>query len=663
MEERESLFYLSKSLQHSLKGYNNTKYCDNIHLKQNNCMNCQKVAKELMMMKKKAILFAYIVFVLLLFIFNSIEIVHWFNKSLFDHFEMDIEHINSSFYNGVSLIFIITIIFYSLFGTAIGGLIVADLLFIGLIVANYYKVTERSEYLTFTELKTIIYPQEILSFISVTIPIAIVAGILLLTILYIFLHFIRKWEFKRNLLLNKKMRLGIFILAAALLISIFMKPNEYNNKILQFETETTHNFNPVKQAQQDGFIPTFIDTVKPHYMQKPKGYKKKNMEQIYEKYSKTSQQVNEDRDDPIDQSKIILYLSESLMDPKLVPDLLENESPLPEIEKIIDKNVGGTMYSQFMGGGTANLEWSLLTSFSTEVFDQPLVTTPYSDFYLDSKNHHTILDLTQKKNVALHPYTANLYNRQEIYEAIGMDKFLYVNHGIRHEKKLGEMIRISDASLNKDIFRVLDKKDVGLLHVLSMQNHAPYKKEVEEVDYEPQINEDVYPKEKREELINYLQAIKASDKAVKKLTDRIDDEKNDVNLILYGDHFPRLFEGMENEFGEDHIHETPWFLYMNHQGASTDKNIEGVSPIFFVPILLREGDYYVTPYYALMDELFDEDVLRIGKDFVVTKEGEVADEDLSEDLRDMVEDYRLIQYDALFGEDWLPKDFYTEYKN
>src|SRR5699024_8473755 len=377
-------------------------------------------------------------------------------------------------------------------------------------------------------------------------------------VIYGFLRFIRKCQAKRNLLPNKKIRLSLCIISIALIIVIFIKPNQYNNKILHFETENTHNFNPVKQAQQDGFIPAFMDTVKPHYMQKPKGYKKKNMKKIYEKYTHAAQEINEDRTESVDESQTILYLSESLMDPKRVPDLLENESPLPVTEKIINENVGGTMYSQFMGGGTANLEWSVLTSFSTEVFDQPLVTTPYSDFYLDSNNHHTLLDLTKKKNIALHPYTANLYNRQEIYEAIGMDKFLYLNHGIKYKEKLGDMTRISDNSLNKDIFRVLDNKNVGLLHVLSMQNHAPYKKEVE---YEPKINKSVYPEDLQEELFNYLQAIKATDYAVEKLVNQIDDEKNDVNLILYGDHFPRLFEGMENEFGEDNIHETPWFLY------------------------------------------------------------------------------------------------------
>src|SRR5699024_1314674 len=116
------------------------------------------------------------------------------------------------------------------------------------------------------------------------------------------------------------------------------------------------------------------------------------------------------------------------------------------------------------------------------------------------------------------------------------------------------MTRISDNSHDKDIFRVLDNKNVGLLHVLSMQNYSTYKKEVIELEKEPKINKSVYPEDLQEELFNYLQAIKATDYAVEKLVNQIDDEKNDVILILYGDHFPRLFEGMENEFGEDNIH-------------------------------------------------------------------------------------------------------------
>src|SRR5699024_9140778 len=150
-------------------------------------------------------------------------------------------------------------------------------------------------------------------------------------------------------------RLSLCIISIALIIVIFIKPNQYNNKILHFETENTHNFNPVKQAQQDGYIPAFMDTVKPHYMQKPTGYKKKNMKKLYEKYTHTAQELNEYTTESADESHTSLYLRKSLTNPKRVPHLLENESPLPGTEKIIKKNVGRNMNSHSMGGTTANL--------------------------------------------------------------------------------------------------------------------------------------------------------------------------------------------------------------------------------------------------------------------------------------------------------------------
>ena len=92
-------------------------------------------------------------------------------------------------------------------------------------------------------------------------------------------------------------------------------------------------------------------------------------------------------------SQTILYLSESLIDPQRLPNLLLNETPIPFITDTTERNVGGTMYSQYIGGGTANIEWSILTSFSLEVFRDPMAITPYSDFYLQSKNHNTVLSL------------------------------------------------------------------------------------------------------------------------------------------------------------------------------------------------------------------------------------------------------------------------------
>jgi len=41
-------------------------------------------------------------------------------------------------------------------------------------------------------------------------------------------------------------------------------------------------------------------------------------------------------------------------------------------------------------------------------------------------------------------------------------------------------------------------------------------------------------------------------------------------------------------------------------------------------------------------------VKRIGNDFVVTKDGKLNDNELSEDLFELINDYRTIQFDAFY---------------
>src|SRR5699024_12354869 len=98
----------------------------------------------------------------------------------------------------------------------------------------------------------------------------------------------------------------------------------------------------------------------------------------------------------------------------------------------------------------------------------------------------------------------------------------------------------SDEALNKDILRESKKEDTNFLHILTMQNHSPYEKEIGEMDYEPDINER-YPEEKRSELRNYLQGLKASDEATKELINELDKSEEDINFLLFSDHLPKLF--------------------------------------------------------------------------------------------------------------------------
>ncbi|WP_018708343.1 LTA synthase family protein [Siminovitchia fordii] len=610
--------------------------------------------------KKEIILGSYFLLICVVMGLNSTVIVEWLNKSLFIDFSMDTNfRVNDSFYNGVSFVFLIFLIMYAIFGTFIVSILMTNLLFGALVFANQIKVKERNEFITFKELQTIGSPKELLSFIDVPIGIALLIVISVISLLAI-LHFISKGISKKmNFKIGIRTRVGILLIALIPLFIIFTEPGIYNKYMLKYEEVHVHNWNPVLRAQQNGFIPSFIQTVKPDYMNKPAHYHKKNMHRINDKYTKIAGKINKNRDNLLKDSQTIFYLSETLIDPIGLPGLIKNETPTPNISKMIEDHIGGKMYSQYIGGGTANIEWSVLTSFSLEVFNEPLSVTPYSDFYVQSKNHHTILDFYQKDKVAIHPYTAHLYKRRSVYKAIGFDDFLFLDNGIRHTEKLGTHKRVSDEALNKDILRVASNDETGLIHVLSMQNHSPYTGEIPDMDYRPEINFQVYPEKESKGLVNYLQGLRASDEAIDQLVKEFASSDKEINLVLYGDHFPSLFRGFEDQFPNDQLHETPWFIYMNHGRSDGGLKLDGISPIFFTTVLLREGNYYVTPFQGLMDELLNQGVKRIGNNFVVTDQGKVKDEDLEDDIFELVDDYRSIVYDALFGANWLPDRFFT----
>lgn len=610
---------------------------------------------------KRILLFTtYVIVLFFLIKINSETIVEWLNKSMFVDYTMDPgQKVKDSFSNGVLLIAVITVFIYSIAGSAIVSILLIDLLMLGLIYANNVKVMERNEFITFSELQTITSPKELLSFVNVSVGSAILVVLGVVLALAGLLFMIRMISRKVNFHINRGVRIVLFLVSLSLLVTVFVKPNYYNEQVLEFEETHVHNWNPLQRARQNGFIPSFMHTVKPTYMDKPADYKKEMMMEISRKYNAISRKINKGRDKSLNDSQTLLYLSESLIDPKKLPNLLLNETPLPFIISVTDNNIGGSMYSQYIGGGTANIEWSVLTSFSLEVFKEPLVVTPYSDFYSDSKNHHTILDFYDNKKVAIHPYTAHLYKRRTIYDAIGFDKFRYLDHGINHTEKLGNHKRVSDEALNKDILEVVNQQNVGLIHILSMQNHSPYNQELPDTGYTPEIHSD-FPKKKEKELINYLQGVHASDKAIEELVNKLKNMDKEVNLLFYGDHFPSVFRGTETRYTGDQLHETPWFIYMNKGRSQSGIQLDGLSPAFLVPVLLREGNYYVSPYQGLMDSLLTHGVKRIGKNYVVTEAGKLSDSDLPEDILAMVHDYRMIQYDALFGHDWLPDEFYTQ---
>src|SRR5699024_9186769 len=107
-------------------------------------------------------------------------------------------------------------------GTFLVSIIVTDILFGLLVIANHIKAIERNEFITFSELQTITSPKELLSFVEVSVTsatfilIATIIGILLLQWGAV------KIAKKTDFLLHKRLRIVLLVLSLTLLTIIYL---------------------------------------------------------------------------------------------------------------------------------------------------------------------------------------------------------------------------------------------------------------------------------------------------------------------------------------------------------------------------------------------------------------------------------------------------------
>src|SRR5699024_11757310 len=128
------------------------------------------------------LLYSFLFSIMLL---NYIAIVEWLNKILFVDYVIEPNDESGYYFGEVLLVFLIALLMYAIIGTFIVSILATNIMFGTLVIANHIKVQERNEFITFSELKTIASPKELLSFVDVDFSLAVLAVVGMLALLII----------------------------------------------------------------------------------------------------------------------------------------------------------------------------------------------------------------------------------------------------------------------------------------------------------------------------------------------------------------------------------------------------------------------------------------------------------------------------------------------
>lgn len=434
----------------------------------------------------------------------------------------------------------------------------------------------------------------------------------------------------------------------------------------------------VYDAQRNGPLVAFTRQLNPKVMVKPDDYSEETMKQVAARYEKAAKKINAKRSANMTDSTVIYVLSESFSDPSRVPGLKVNKDSMPKIREIKQNTTSGLMLSSGYGGGTANLEYMGLSGLSMANFDSSL-TSPYQQLVPSEHWTPTINQMwgAAKNSIGLHPYESSMYSRATNYKKFGFSHF-YTLTGpdvISHQDKIDDSPYVSDeATYQSTLEEVRKTKSNQFLQVITMQNHMPYHDWYKHNDFKASSTTGKPLKDDEKESIEtYQKGASLTDGATAGFLSELDKLDKPVTVVFYGDHLPGIYSSASAD--DDNslaLHQTDYFIWSNKaSGTQGNKigNADYSSPNFFVVQAAEHMDAKVSPYLAFLTEMHSKisameppvvnniqgwDRIPEGQNIYLDSKGNpMAESDFDAETKQLMADYKLIQYDITTGKNYL----------
>jgi phosphoglycerol transferase MdoB-like AlkP superfamily enzyme len=443
--------------------------------------------------------------------------------------------------------------------------------------------------------------------------------------------------------------------------------------------DTPSMWDSVYDAQRNGPVVSFVRQLNPKIMSEPSDYSEETMKEVAARYEKAAEEINETRSTNMTDSTVIYVLSESFSDPSRVPGLKVNKDAMPNIRSVKESTTSGLMLSSGYGGGTANLEYMGLTGLSMANFDSSL-TSPYQQLVPTEHWTPTINQMwgSAENSIGLHPYEPSMYSRAINYKKFGFSHF-YTLQGediISHQDTIDDSPYVSDEATYKSTLEEVQKTDGNqFLQVITMQNHMPYKNWYKNNEFKVSSTDSSQPLEddETESIETYAKGVELTDTATQEFLDELDKIDKPITVVFYGDHLPGIYStASEDDDNSLDLHLTDYFIWSNKASKSKGNqisNAEYSSPNFFVAQAAEHMDAKVSPYLAFLTLMHSKitameppvvnniqgwDRIPEGQNIYLDSDGEpMAESDFDDETKQLLEDYRLIQYDITAGKNYL----------
>ncbi|WP_196426871.1 LTA synthase family protein [Paenibacillus validus] len=435
--------------------------------------------------------------------------------------------------------------------------------------------------------------------------------------------------------LKWKHRTTMGLFSALLLVSIYNDGAISLKKLANIENLA---WDQTENVKTNGFLLSTIMNLKFLNLKEPSGYNDQSIRSIASSVPPAVPVAGDVK------PNIIVVLSESFWDATQVKGLTFSQDPIPFYHALSAKYSSGTMLSPQYGGGTANVEFEVLTGNSMRFLPQGSIPyNQYVDKGIDSMA--SILKRQGYDTTAINPFHSWFYNSKKVYENFGFSK--YISQEFFEPDYEGPYL--SDRSVAKYIIESGEKTPgPDFIFANTMQNHYHY-----------------YPGKFKENTIEVTgvtgeakglfetlaQGLQGADNMLKQLVTYYEQKQEPTIIVFFGDHLPSLGENYKAYKDSGYLQENdpnflnkmyrvPVLVWNNYLPQHQDKL--DMSPSFLSSYVLklaeRPGTYYTDFLYQLSQ-----------KSPVIPPKNMYAAMGIDENA---LQSYEKLQYDIMFGKQY-----------
>ena len=386
----------------------------------------------------------------------------------------------------------------------------------------------------------------------------------------------------------------------------------------------------VTSYKEYGFTTCFTLTFGQQGVEKPDDYSTEIVEEILTEVEETDIAQPQPTAVPramrftaeeMENPNIVFLQLESFFDLQTMLDTELTGDPTPNFHELLEKWPSGMLHVPTVGGGTANVEFEVMSGFNMDLFGAG--ETPYNTIIQEAACETIAHTLRQRgyTSTALHNNTGTFFSRNQVYSNLGYDRFNSLEYMLG--PKYNENGWAKDDVLVEEILCSMEStQSRDLIFTIGVESHGKYG--------------DTYEYESGDILVanapadvelaflqNYVNIIRPVDTFLADLLAAFDAYDEPIVAVIYGDHLPGI--GLTSEMLSTGDLYASKYIIWNNYGAQ-----------FEAPDMQA---------YRLSAELMrqlgfsDGVMMRFHQGYPITESGE-----------EYMEKLQVLQYDMLYGD-------------